>query len=121
MIEFRNVSFHYGGENGTGEGVDNILLTIQSGEVVVLCGRSGCGKTTVTRLVNGLALHFFPVNWRAKCGWMTSVSQKRLSLTLAGGWAASSRIPKASSLTWSEAHMNKFTCFLSEAYASGPL
>ena len=60
MIEFRNVSFHYGGENGTGEGVDNISLTIQRGEVVVLCGRSGCGKTTVTRLVNGLAPHFFP-------------------------------------------------------------
>ena len=23
MIEFKNVSFHYGGEQGTGEGVDN--------------------------------------------------------------------------------------------------
>jgi len=28
MIRFKNVSFHYGGENGTGEGVDNIDLTI---------------------------------------------------------------------------------------------
>ena len=26
--------------------------------MVVLCGRSGCGKTTVTRLVNGLIPHF---------------------------------------------------------------
>lgn len=60
MIQFKNVSFHYGGENGTGEGVDHLNLTIQSGEVVVLCGPSGCGKTTMTRLVNGLAPHFFP-------------------------------------------------------------
>ena len=60
MIRFKKVSFHYGGENGTGEGVDNLDLTIRSGEVVVLCGPSGCGKTTVTRLINGLAPHFFP-------------------------------------------------------------
>ena len=60
MIEFKNVSFHYGGEQGTGEGVDNINLTVETGEVVVLCGPSGCGKTTLTRLINGLAPHFYP-------------------------------------------------------------
>ena len=59
MILFNNASFHYGGENGTGEGVDNINLRIDTGEVVVLCGSSGCGKTTVTRLINGLAPHFY--------------------------------------------------------------
>ncbi|MCR5771848.1 MAG: ATP-binding cassette domain-containing protein [Butyrivibrio sp.] len=59
MIRFDNVSFHYGGENGTGEGVDNIDLTIKDGEVVVLCGASGCGKTTITRLINGLAPSFY--------------------------------------------------------------
>ncbi len=30
-----------------------------AGEVALLCGRSGCGKTTVTRLANGLAPHFY--------------------------------------------------------------
>ena len=59
MIRFDDVSFHYGGERGTGEGVDHINLTVHDGECVVLCGRSGCGKTTVTRLANGLAPHFF--------------------------------------------------------------
>ncbi|WP_241157205.1 energy-coupling factor transporter ATPase [Adlercreutzia sp. ZJ242] len=59
MIRFENVSFHYGGEHGTGEGVDNIDLAITEGECVVFCGRSGCGKTTITRLINGLAPHFF--------------------------------------------------------------
>ncbi|MBQ9624590.1 MAG: ATP-binding cassette domain-containing protein, partial [Clostridia bacterium] len=59
MIKLENISFHYGGEHGTGEGIDNIDLTIEDGEVVVLCGRSGCGKTTLTRVINGLAPQFY--------------------------------------------------------------
>ena len=59
MIELKGVDFHYGGENGTGDGVDGIDLTIADGECVVLCGRSGCGKTTLTRLINGLIPHFY--------------------------------------------------------------
>ena len=58
MIELQNVSFSYanGGETG---GVRDISLTIPDGQVVVLCGESGCGKTTVTRLLNGLIPHYF--------------------------------------------------------------
>lgn len=59
MINFKNVSFSYSGEHGTGDGVFEIDLTIKDGEFVVLCGESGCGKTTVTRLINGLAPHFY--------------------------------------------------------------
>ena len=59
MITLQNVSFSYSGEHGTGDGVSEIDLTIKDGEFVVLCGESGCGKTTVTRLINGLAPHFY--------------------------------------------------------------
>ena len=59
MITLQNVSFSYSGEHGTGDGVSEIDLTIKDGEFIVLCGESGCGKTTVTRLINGLAPHFY--------------------------------------------------------------
>lgn len=58
MIEFKNVTFSYSGQ-GDG-GLKNFSLTVRNGECILLCGRSGCGKTTVTRLVNGLIPHFFP-------------------------------------------------------------
>lgn len=53
MIELKNVSFTYA-QGQTENGLRDINLTIQKGEVVLLCGESGCGKTTVTRLINGL-------------------------------------------------------------------
>ena len=57
MIEFENVSFSYTGqEHG---GLRDINLKISDGEFVLFCGRSGCGKTTITRLVNGLISQFY--------------------------------------------------------------
>ncbi len=47
-----------GGMGGRG-GVRGLSLRIARGECVLLCGASGCGKTTVARLVNGLIPHFF--------------------------------------------------------------
>lgn len=53
MIEFKDVSFTYdsGDRNA---GIYNVDLKINDGEVVVFCGESGCGKTTISRLINGL-------------------------------------------------------------------
>lgn len=58
MIRLDHVSFSYAGQ--ARDGLRNINLTIKDGECVLLCGRSGCGKTTITRLVNGLAPRFYP-------------------------------------------------------------
>lgn len=39
--------------------VDDVSLAVAPGECIVLCGESGCGKTTATRIVNGLAGGFY--------------------------------------------------------------
>lgn len=60
MINLSNVSFAYGTEKENN--LKNINLNIQEGECVLLCGGSGCGKTTITRLINGLIPHFYNGN-----------------------------------------------------------
>ena len=58
MIVLKNVSFFYHTEEHK-SGVYDINLTVPSGQIVMLCGASGCGKTTITRLINGLAPTYY--------------------------------------------------------------
>ncbi len=51
MIELKNVSKSYDGKKII---VDNLNLKIEQGELVVLVGESGCGKTTTMRMINRL-------------------------------------------------------------------
>ncbi|MBP5751519.1 MAG: ABC transporter ATP-binding protein, partial [Treponema sp.] len=72
MIELKNVTFEYsagdgiekGAAGGVGEEISNgslrgINLSVAEGEFVLLTGGSGCGKTTILRLINGLIPNFF--------------------------------------------------------------
>lgn len=56
MIELKNISYQY---VDTESGVSDINLEILKGECVALIGCSGNGKTTLTRLVNGLAPQYY--------------------------------------------------------------
>ena len=56
-VELRSVSFTYAGFDAPA--VDNVSFAVAPGECIVLCGESGCGKTTATRIVNGLAGGFY--------------------------------------------------------------
>ena len=59
MIRIDHVTFSYGEENENAGGVHDINLTVEDGQCVVLCGESGSGKTTITRLINGLIPHYY--------------------------------------------------------------
>ena len=61
MITFQDVSFRYK-DSEQAQSLKHVSFHIASGEVVLLCGRSGCGKTTITRLINGLIPHFYEGN-----------------------------------------------------------
>lgn len=54
MIRLENVSVDIKGKNI----LSDINLTLNKGEFILLCGESGCGKTTMTKLINGLIPHF---------------------------------------------------------------
>ena len=58
MINLKNVDFTYNNAK-TNIGVHHVNLEISKGQVVLLCGSSGCGKTTLTRMINGLIPNFY--------------------------------------------------------------
>ena len=63
MIEFQNVFFSYSDGDSS---IKNINFSIKSGECVVLCGKSGSGKSTILRTVSGLAPAFYEGNLKGK-------------------------------------------------------
>lgn len=60
MIHFQDIQFRYEGTISSEIGVKDINLIVHTGECVLICGRSGCGKTTLTKLINGLIPNYFP-------------------------------------------------------------
>ncbi|MFV0362447.1 MAG: ABC transporter ATP-binding protein [Suipraeoptans sp.] len=57
MIQINDLSFRYSGSQSAS--LQNINLTIGKGDFILLTGESGCGKTTLTRVLNGLCPQFF--------------------------------------------------------------
>jgi len=52
MLEFNNVKFRY---EGTEEFIlDNLSFNVADGEFICVIGASGCGKSTIFRVLNGL-------------------------------------------------------------------
>ena len=56
-ISARNLSFTYAG--AATPSMENVSLTVEKGQFVILTGPSGCGKTTFCRCLNGLIPNFY--------------------------------------------------------------
>lgn len=81
-IEFRDVTFSRAAERLV---LDRVSLTIETGTVVALVGRSGAGKTTMLKLVNRLLLPDrgeVVVEGRATHDWDPIVLRRRIGYVL---------------------------------------
>lgn len=56
MLELNNINFRYEGQELV---LKDINLKVAAGELVVLTGSSGCGKTTLTKIINGLTPKYY--------------------------------------------------------------
>lgn len=56
FIEFKNVAFNYNNEEKSNQVLENFNLNIEKGSFVAILGHNGSGKSTVSRLMNGLRL-----------------------------------------------------------------
>ena len=65
LIDVKNLSFTYQGMEAPA--LKNINMVVQEGQCVLLCGKSGCGKTTMTRVLNGLVPAFFKGELSGMC------------------------------------------------------
>jgi D-methionine transport system ATP-binding protein len=52
MIDIQNLSKVYKTKNGTVNGVDDVSLTVQRGEIYGIVGYSGAGKSSLLRCIN---------------------------------------------------------------------
>ncbi len=71
MLELKDVCFTY---EQSDCGVQDINVSISQGECVVLIGQSGNGKTTLTRLINGLA----PAHYKGSLSGEIRINQNRV-------------------------------------------
>ena len=52
MLEFQNISFQYPQDKQPM--MQNLSFSVEDGAFISIIGASGCGKSTIFRLINGL-------------------------------------------------------------------
>lgn len=105
-IEFKNVCKQFKGSAYSA--VDNVSLKIEHGEFITILGSSGCGKTTLLKMINRLydpqkgSIEFFgedisttdPVAFRRKIGYVIQQIGLFPHMTIAGNIATVPKILK---------------------------
>ena len=54
LMEAKDLKMHFDTRDGTVRAVDDVTFTINTNEIFGLVGESGCGKTTIARILMGL-------------------------------------------------------------------
>lgn len=54
MLELKNVSKFFDDKSGRVNILDNVSLTLPDTGFIALCGKSGCGKTTLLKMITGI-------------------------------------------------------------------
>ena len=84
IVEFREVGYEVGGTKI----LENLNLQIFKGEILILLGESGCGKTTTLKLVNRLiepTSGEITVEGKATTEWNTIKLRRRIGYVLQEG------------------------------------
>jgi osmoprotectant transport system ATP-binding protein len=84
IVEFRSVSYSAGGTRI----IDDLKFEVRGGEILVLLGESGCGKTTTLKLINRLleptSGEVF-VDGKATTDWDAIALRRRIGYVLQDG------------------------------------
>lgn len=78
ILTLKNLSFSY--PESDKKALDGVSLSVKEGEFIALCGRSGCGKTTLLQLIkNELAPHGEKSGEIFFCGKPTELPEEKTS------------------------------------------
>ncbi|HMF34061.1 MAG TPA: ABC transporter ATP-binding protein [Candidatus Lokiarchaeia archaeon] len=59
IVQFKSVTFSYHLGDRDFPALEDVTLDIEPGTVTLLCGPTGCGKSSLIRALNGLVPHFY--------------------------------------------------------------
>lgn len=68
--------------------------------VILLCGASGCGKTTITRLINGLIPHFYEGEYSGNVSVYGMMCRVKNYIIYQKRWGVYFRIQEVSFSAW---------------------
>ena len=85
IVEIDGLTFQY--RRGTTPAIEDLSLTIDAGEVLLVAGPSGCGKSTLIRAMNGLIPHAYPgeLKGSVKVAGRETTEQKLRDISLVVG------------------------------------
>jgi energy-coupling factor transport system ATP-binding protein len=85
IVEIQGLTFQY--RRGSSPAIEDLSITIDAGDVLLVAGPSGCGKSTLIRAINGLIPHAYPgeLKGSVKVAGRETTEQKLRDISLVVG------------------------------------